>query len=48
LQAASGIASPRFTPAAPAGRWKYELQQLADKLDISIHVSHFPPGTRKM
>jgi hypothetical protein len=25
--------------------WKYELQRVADKLDISIHVSHFPPGT---
>lgn len=27
--------------------WKFELQQLADKLGISIHVSHFPPGTSK-
>jgi hypothetical protein len=27
--------------------WKYELQQLADKLDIAIRVSHFPPGTSK-
>jgi hypothetical protein len=27
--------------------WKLELQQLADKLGIAIHVSHFPPGTRK-
>jgi transposase len=27
--------------------WKYELQQLADTLGISIHVSHFPPGTSK-
>jgi Rhodopirellula transposase DDE domain len=27
--------------------WKYELQRLADKLDIAIHVSHFPPGTSK-
>lgn len=27
--------------------WKYELQSLADKLDMSIHVSHFPPGTSK-
>jgi hypothetical protein len=24
-----------------------ELQHLADKLDLSIHVSHFPPGTSK-
>jgi transposase len=27
--------------------WKYELQRLADKLGISIRVSHFPPGTSK-
>jgi len=27
--------------------WKAELQRLADKLDISIRVSHFPPGTSK-
>lgn len=27
--------------------WKLELQRLADKLGISIHVSHFPPGTSK-
>ena len=27
--------------------WNYELQRVADKLDISIHVSHFPPGTSK-
>ena len=27
--------------------WKYELQRLADKLNIAIHVSHFPPGTSK-
>jgi hypothetical protein len=27
--------------------WKAELQQLADKLDLAIHVSHFPPGTSK-
>ena len=27
--------------------WKHELQRLADKLDIAIHVSHFPPGTSK-
>lgn len=27
--------------------WKHQLQQLADKLDMSIHVSHFPPGTSK-
>jgi hypothetical protein len=25
--------------------WKQQLQRLADKLSISIHVSHFPPGT---
>ena len=27
--------------------WKAELQRLADKLGIVIHVSHFPPGTSK-
>ncbi|SRR5579883_195262 len=27
--------------------WKYELQRLADKLGLAIHVSHFPPGTSK-
>ena len=27
--------------------WKYELQQLADELDIEITVHHFPPGTSK-
>ncbi len=27
--------------------WKHELQRLATKLDMSIHVSHFPPGTSK-
>ena len=27
--------------------WKYELQQVADKTGLAIHVSHFPPGTSK-
>jgi hypothetical protein len=27
--------------------WKYELQRMADKLDIAVRVSHFPPGTSK-
>jgi hypothetical protein len=27
--------------------WKHQLQRLADKLDLSIHVSHLPPGTSK-
>lgn len=27
--------------------WKAELQRLADKHGIAIHVSHFPPGTSK-
>ena len=27
--------------------WKAELQRVADKLAIPIHVSHFPPGTSK-
>lgn len=30
-----------------AHAWKYELQRLADKLDVAIRVSHFPPGTSK-
>lgn len=27
--------------------WKFELQQLANELNIEIHVCHFPPGTSK-
>lgn len=27
--------------------WKWELQKLANELDIDIHVCHFPPGTSK-
>ena len=27
--------------------WKVALQELADRLEIPIHVSHFPPGTSK-
>jgi transposase len=27
--------------------WKFQLQRLADKLELAIHVSHFPPGTSK-
>jgi Rhodopirellula transposase DDE domain len=27
--------------------WKYELQKLADEIDKSIRVCHFPPGTSK-
>ena len=27
--------------------WKHELQQLADETILTIHVSHFPPGTSK-
>jgi hypothetical protein len=27
--------------------WKQQLQRLADKLNLSIRVSHFPPGTSK-
>lgn len=27
--------------------WKVELQQLADELNMTIHISHFPPGTSK-
>ena len=27
--------------------WKYQLSQLAERTGLSIHVSHFPPGTSK-
>jgi hypothetical protein len=27
--------------------WKLELQNLANELDMEIHVCHFPPGTSK-
>lgn len=27
--------------------WKFQLQQLADELQLNIQVSHFPPGTSK-
>lgn len=27
--------------------WKYELQHLADELDVELEVCHFPPGTSK-
>lgn len=27
--------------------WKWELQKLANELDLDIHVCHFPPGTSK-
>ena len=27
--------------------WKVELQRLADELDLTIRVCHFPPGTSK-
>lgn len=27
--------------------WKWELQQLANKLDLRLHICHFPPGTSK-
>jgi hypothetical protein len=27
--------------------WKQQLQRLADKIDMAIEVSHFPPGTSK-
>lgn len=27
--------------------WKQQLQRLANTLNLSIHVSHFPPGTSK-
>ncbi len=27
--------------------WKFELQKLADELNLVVHVHHFPPGTSK-
>jgi hypothetical protein len=27
--------------------WKHQLQRLADKHRLTVHVSHFPPGTSK-
>jgi hypothetical protein len=27
--------------------WKWELQQLANELDLTLHICHFPPGTSK-
>jgi hypothetical protein len=27
--------------------WKHELQRMADRLGLAIHVCHFPPGTSK-
>ena len=27
--------------------WKYQLSQLVKRIDIEIHVCHFPPGTSK-
>jgi Rhodopirellula transposase DDE domain len=27
--------------------WKWELQKLANELDVDIHVCHFPPATSK-
>ena len=27
--------------------WKWELQQLANELNVDVHVCHFPPGTSK-
>jgi len=27
--------------------WKYQLSQLANRIGLEIHVSHFPPGTSK-
>ena len=27
--------------------WKQQLQRLADKIGLAVHVSHFPPGTSK-
>jgi hypothetical protein len=27
--------------------WKYQLQQLANRMHLEVFVSHFPPGTSK-
>ena len=27
--------------------WKWELQQLANELNLTLHICHFPPGTSK-
>ena len=27
--------------------WKIELQELSNELNMTVHVSHFPPGTSK-
>ena len=27
--------------------WKIKLQELANEINLNIHVSHFPPGTSK-
>ncbi|HEY7549736.1 MAG TPA: ISAzo13 family transposase [Hyphomicrobiaceae bacterium] len=27
--------------------WKVELQKLADEMDLTLHVHHYPPGTSK-
>ena len=47
---ADGIVRVRRTGGSNSYRscvWKHELQRVADKLGISIHVSHYPPGTSK-
>ena len=31
----------------PVRLWKYELQRLANEINLCIHVRHFPPGTSK-
>jgi Rhodopirellula transposase DDE domain len=33
--------------AARSHLWKVKLQQLADRTRLTVHVSHFPPGTSK-
>jgi hypothetical protein len=33
--------------AAKSHLWKVNLQKLADRTGLTIHVSHFPPGTSK-
>jgi hypothetical protein len=46
LITADGGCSNSSRPADIAG-WKVELQKLADEINRTIHVCHFPPGTSK-
>jgi DDE family transposase len=39
--------NPSTSTRRPRRLWKAGLQRLADDLRLTIHVSHFPPGTSK-